>query len=66
MLHYACLHNLGALVPVLLARGANPNLRTGDGQYQVNRDEADWRKRLEHAAGWTAFRWRFHIVNNIV
>lgn len=37
VLHYTCLHNLGALVPVLLERGADPNLRTGDGQRQVKR-----------------------------
>lgn len=35
VLHYTCLHNLGALVPVLLERGADPNLRTGDGRKQV-------------------------------
>lgn len=39
VLHYTCLHNLGALVPVLLERGADPNLRTGDGQHQVK-----WRR----------------------
>lgn len=32
VLHYTCLHSLGALVPVLLERGADVNLRTGDGQ----------------------------------
>lgn len=35
VLHYACLHGLGALVPVLLQRGADVNLRTGDGHKQV-------------------------------
>lgn len=38
MLHYTCLHNLGALVPVLLERGADVNLRTGDGQHQVGKE----------------------------
>ncbi len=38
MLHYTCLHNLGALVPVLLDRGADVNLRTGDGQHQVGEE----------------------------
>ncbi|CAM9842184.1 unnamed protein product, partial [Laminaria digitata] len=32
VLHYTCLHSLGALVAVLLERGADVNLRTGDGQ----------------------------------
>lgn len=35
VLHYTCLHNLSALVPVLIERGADVNLRTGDGQDQV-------------------------------
>lgn len=35
VLHYTCLHSLGALVPVLLQRGADVNLRTGDDQHQV-------------------------------
>ncbi|CAM9863183.1 unnamed protein product, partial [Ectocarpus sp. 12 AP-2014] len=34
VLHYTCLHNLGALVPVLVERGADVNLRTGDGKKQ--------------------------------
>lgn len=36
VLHYTCLHNLSALVPILLDRGADVDLRTGDGQDQVN------------------------------
>lgn len=35
VLHYTCLHSLSALVPVLLERGADVNLRTGDGHNQV-------------------------------
>ncbi|CAN0154847.1 unnamed protein product, partial [Ectocarpus fasciculatus] len=35
VLHYTCLHNLGALVPVLVERGADVNLRTGDGKRQT-------------------------------
>ncbi|CAN0490113.1 unnamed protein product, partial [Ectocarpus sp. 8 AP-2014] len=35
VLHYTCLHNLGALVPVLVERGADVNLRTGDGKKQT-------------------------------
>ncbi|CAN0466890.1 unnamed protein product, partial [Hapterophycus canaliculatus] len=35
VLHYTCLHSLGALVPVLVDRGADVNLRTGDGKDQV-------------------------------
>lgn len=39
VLHYTCLHNLGSLVPVLIDRGADVNLRTGDGQLQVTINE---------------------------
>ncbi|CAN0416368.1 unnamed protein product, partial [Scytosiphon promiscuus] len=35
VLHYTCLHSLGALVPVLVQRGADVNLRTGDGKNQT-------------------------------
>lgn len=35
VLHYTCLHSLSELVPVLLERGADVNLRTADGRDQV-------------------------------